>query len=123
MLTETLRRAFGGRPFSAAEAGQVLGIRGTSSTLNRLKSAGVIERIGRGVYRFASLSGWTRLEVALAREQVRSSRAGRERTLAQVARARWSAWKRSGYVETLGPRRFRLRIQTEAGVGLHVRRR
>jgi hypothetical protein len=121
MNTEVLRRAFRGEPFSTGDAAAVLGIHDISSTLSRLKAAGVLERIGRGRYRFASLDKWQAMDGLLAREQVRSTRSDRLDTLSRLARDRFRSWLDTGYLTRTGERQYRVRIRPRSG-GLSVRR-
>ena len=123
MVTEALRRAFRDDSFTASEAALVLGIRGPSSTLNRLKASGVLERTSRGVYRFAPLDSWQRIDLRLEREALRSTRRDREAILGRLATQRWATWLASGYVNPLGPRRYAVQIQTTRGEALRVRRK
>ena len=96
MNTEVLRRAFREGPFTPKEAAAALGIRDVSSTLSRLKGAGILERVGRGRYRFASLDKWQTIDVMLARENIRSTRDDRGETLAILAQQRFKGWLDTG---------------------------
>jgi DNA-binding transcriptional ArsR family regulator len=122
MNTEVLRRAFKEGAFSAGEAAMALGIRDVSSTLSRLKAAGVLERMGRGKYRFASLDKWQRIDAQLAKENIRLTRSDRVETLSALAKQRFQMWQDTGYLTRTGDRRFTVRMKPRAG-GLNVGRR
>lgn len=122
MLTEALRRAFGETPFRPREAADVLGIRSPYSTLNRLKSAGILERVGRATYRFAPLDGWERLDAYLEQETLRSTRTGRAKTIGELAAKRFLDWRSTGYLVRTGQRRYEVRLRTGPVKGLDVRR-
>jgi len=122
MKTEVLRRAFGDDPFSASEAAVVMGIQDPSSTLSRLKASGVLERTGRGRYRFASLDKWQTIDSQLARENIRTTRSDRADTLSKLAQQRFQMWLDTGYLTRTGDRRYVVRMRPRSG-GLNVRRR
>lgn len=122
MKTEVLRRAFRDGPFTAGDAAVVLGIQDPSSTLSRLKASGVLERTGRGCYRFASLDKWQTIDSQLARENVRTTRSDRADILAKLAQQRFQMWLATGYLTRTGDRRYTVRTRPRAGA-LDVRRR
>ena len=122
MITELLRRAFKEGTFTAGEAATALGIRDVSSTLSRLKAAGVLERVGRGVYGFADLEKWQGIDSWLARENVRTTSLDRGETMAMLAQARFQSWLATGYLTRTAPRSYAVRMRPRAG-GLNVRRR
>lgn len=122
MRIEALRRAFGDASFSAGDAALVLGIRSPYSSLNRLRTAGVLDRVGYGVYRFSPLDQ-PLLTPYLERESIRATRADREATFASLARKRWASWIQQGFIEPLGERRFRVTLRQETEGGVRVRRK
>lgn len=121
MMIEAMRRAFGDTEFTATDAGYVLGARQPYSVLTRLKQAGVLERLGRGRYRFAPLAE-PAVAPYLERLQIEESRRGREDTIAALASARWQDWLASGRLERLGPRRLRLNPATMEVEPLAIKR-
>ena len=123
MMTEILRRAFGGGTFTASEAAAALGIRGPSSTLYRLKSAGVLERAGRGTYRFAPLDRWQGIDTRLALEGIRTTRRDRSKTTADLAAKRFQAWLATGYLVRTAARKYTVNLRTGPKGGLRVRRK
>lgn len=123
MLTEVLRRAFRDGPFTPGEAAAVLGIKGPSSTLYRLKAAGILERIARGTYRFAPLDAWQRVDLRLEQESMRAARAQREEVVSVLAAKRFQDWLATGYLVRTGARRYRLNMPTRPVGGLNVRRK
>lgn len=110
MKIEALRRAFGDTPFTAAEAAALLDVRSPYSTLTRLKEAGVLERVGRGAYRFAPPERGEQVADHLEREAIRTLRARRDEEVPELARLRWQAWQKAGYVVPVGPRRLRVNV-------------
>lgn len=123
MITESLRRAFQDNPFTPQEAATVLGIQSPYSTLNRLKEAGVIERRGRGVYGFTPLDRPLKVGDRLEHEMILGLRKKRDAELPAIARRAWRLWRRSGYIEPLGPRHYRVAIRRKQGGAARVRRR
>lgn len=121
MKIEALRRAFGDAPFSIAEAAETLGIQSAYSTLHRLKEAGILESAGRGRYRFAPPQQAERVAGNLERVAVQGLRAQRDAELPALARLRWEAWIRSGFIERLGPRSLRVNLRRPQP-RVHVRR-
>ena len=121
MKAEVLRRAFGREPFSVAEAREVWGIRNVASTLNRLKEAGIIERVGRGTYRITSNDTPLRIERGLEQSGIQALRARRAPEMARLAERRWQAWLDTGYVTKTGPRSYRIRVPDLKAGGARVR--
>lgn len=103
-----------------AQARELWGIRSVDSTLNRLKEAGVIERVGRGVYRITTDDAVLRIGRNLEQVGIQGLRRQRDRALSELAARRWQDWLRSGYVVRLGPNRFRVNPPKAAG-GVRVR--
>lgn len=118
---EILRRAFGQELFTVAEAREVWGIRNVDSTLNRLKEAGIIERVGRGQYRITANETPLRIERELEQSRIRALRARRGPELAALAKRRWQAWLDSGYVTKNGPRTYRIALPDVKTGGARVR--
>ena len=110
MLTETLRRAFGDQTFTPPEAAAALGIQSPYSTLNRLKQAGVLERVGRGTYRFAPLTALPRASTSSVAEDERTS------VLVAMAKAGWESWLATGRLERLTGGVFRWNRRTPVRV-------
>lgn len=121
MKAELLRRAFGQAPFTTAEARELWGIRNVDSTLNRLKEAGIIERIGRGTYRITSDDAPLRIERELERSRIQALRAKRTTELPALAKQRWQAWLRDGYVKKTGPQSYKVTIPNVTKEGARVR--
>ena len=121
MNTESLRRAFLDQAFSAADANIVLGLRNPYSVLGRLKAAGIVQRLGRGEYRFTPLDTEPVVAVYLEKEAMRQSRLTRQVDLTKLAKDRWAAWMSIGRVQQQGPRRYQW--NPRPGVSVRVRRR
>lgn len=71
-----IRRTFGTRPFTASEAAWALGLRRPSGTLSRLKSAGLLEKAGRGKYRVAPTELADAVAATAREEKIREVLAG-----------------------------------------------
>lgn len=122
LKTEILRRAFGREPFTVAQARELWGIRSVDSTLHRLKEAGVIARVGRGVYRITSDETVLRIGRSLEQVGIQGLRRQRGRELSELAARRWQDWLQSGYVTRLGVNRFRVNPpKTTGGVRVRIR--
>ncbi len=122
LKSEALRRAFGTTPFTAAEAREVWGIRNVDSTLNRLKQAGVIERVSRGVYCITDTDAPLVIGRHLEQNQIQALRRKRDVELSDLAGLRWRSWMETGYVEKLGANRYRVNPPKDGGKA-HVRLR
>jgi hypothetical protein len=71
MNIDILRRSFGDREFSTAEAAWALGLRRVGGTLSRLKTSGLLVKAGPGRYRLAPPSHPDSLRARAADERLR----------------------------------------------------
>jgi len=97
MNESLLRSAFGLDGFTVLEATRLLGI-DPKPLLTRLKQSGIVERVGRGRYRFrtddaAARVGQKLASLALAKERRTEADI---RSLAVTAKVRWESWIGSG---------------------------
>lgn len=106
MVLASLWLAFGPGRFRAVDAARAMGVRKASSALSRYLQEGVLERLGRGKYRFA-LRPRTQ-EIAAHLLEVESVR--QAELFPALAGETMRTWRESGRFVKLARNRYRLRI-------------
>ncbi len=103
MKESLLRAAFGSDEFTVPEARALLGV-DPGSLLTRLKQFGVLQRVGRGRYRFRADDTAARVGQKLASLDLARQRRTEEdiRSLAETSKVRWNAWLESGRLRVEG---------------------
>jgi hypothetical protein len=103
MNESLMRSAFGLTEFSVAEATQLLGA-DPKPLLSRLKQSGIVQRVGRGRYRFRTDDAAARIGQKLASMDLARERRTEAdiRNLAQTAKIRWESWIESGRLRVEG---------------------
>lgn len=97
MNESLLHSAFGLDEFTVQEASALLGV-DSKSLLTRLKQAGILIRVRRGVYQFRTDGGAALVGQKLASLDLAAERRTEEdiRALAATAKIRWDDWIASG---------------------------